>query len=65
MGLFVQDRWTLGNVTLTGGIRYDWLSYHYPAQHIGPAPLAPNRDFTTAAKDSVNWKDITPRFGAA
>jgi hypothetical protein len=65
MGIFVQDRWTLGAVTLTGGLRYDYLKYHYPAQFIGPSPLAPNRSFTTAAKDSVNWKDITPRFGAA
>jgi hypothetical protein len=64
-GMYVQDRWTIGDVTLTGGVRYDWLKYHYPAQHIGPSPLAPNRDFTTAAKDSVNWKDVTPRFGAA
>ena len=65
MGLFVQDRWTLGNVSLTGGMRFDYLKYHYPAQHIGPATLAPFRNFTTAAKDSVNWKDVTPRFGAA
>ena len=65
MGLFVQDRWTLGNVSLTGGMRFDYLKYHYPAQPIGPATLAPFRNFTTAAKDSVNWKDITPRFGAA
>jgi hypothetical protein len=65
MGIFVQDRWTLGNVSLTGGLRYDYLKYHYPAQAIGPSTLTPNRSFTTAAKDSVNWKDITPRFGAA
>jgi hypothetical protein len=64
-GMYVQDRWTVKNVTLTGGLRYDWLAYNYPAQHIGPSPLAPTRDFTTAAKSSVNWKDITPRFGAA
>jgi hypothetical protein len=64
-GAYAQDKWTLGKVTLNGGLRFDWLKYSYPAQHIGPSPLAPNRDFTTAAKDSVNWKDITPRFGAA
>ena len=52
-------------MTLTGGVRFDWLSYWYPAHARRPGPLAPNRDFTTADKESVNWKDITPRFGVA
>jgi hypothetical protein len=64
-GLFAQDKWTVNNLTLTGGVRFDWLSYYYPAQHIGPSSLAPNRDFTTPLTESVNWKDITPRIGAA
>jgi hypothetical protein len=65
LGLYVQDRWTVNNLTLTGGIRFDWLSYWYPATHVGPGPLAPTRDFTTEEKESVNWKDITPRFGVS
>ena len=43
------------------------LAEGHPCEE-GPSPLAPNRSFTTAAKDSVNWKDITvgllePQFG--
>jgi hypothetical protein len=64
-GLFAQDRWTVDKLTLTGGVRFDWLSYYYPPTSIGPGPLAPNRNFTTELKESVNWKDITPRFGVA
>jgi hypothetical protein len=64
-GLFAQDKWTVDRLTLTAGVRYDWLSYYYPATHIGPGTLAPNRDFTTPLTESVNWKDITPRIGAA
>jgi hypothetical protein len=64
-GMFAQDKWTVKNLTLTGGARFDWLSYYYPPTHVGPSPLAPNRDFTTALVESVNWKDITPRVGAA
>jgi hypothetical protein len=64
-GMFAQDKWTVNKLTLTGGVRYDWLSYYYPPSHIGPGTLAPTRDFTTALVESVNWKDITPRVGAA
>jgi hypothetical protein len=65
MGLFAQDQWTVDKVTLTAGVRFDWLSYYYPSVSIGPSPLAPNRNFTTAFKESVNWKDVTPRLGVA
>ena len=65
LGLYVQDRWTMDKLTLTGGVRFDWLSYWYPATHVGPGPLAPTRDFTTDEKESVNWKDITPRVGVS
>jgi hypothetical protein len=64
-GMFVQDKWTIDKLTLTGGVRFDWLSYYYPAQLVGPGPLAPTRNFTTDLKESVNWKDVTPRVGVA
>ena len=64
-GMFVQDKWTINKLTLTGGLRFDWLSYYYPETPIGPGPLAPNRNFTLEQKESVNWKDVTPRIGVA
>jgi hypothetical protein len=64
-GMFIQDKWTLSRLTVTGGLRYDWLSYYYSPQPIGPSPLAPNRNFTLPETESVNWKDLTPRVGVA
>jgi hypothetical protein len=65
MGFFAQDKWTIDKLTLTGGLRFDWLSYYYPESQIGPGPLVPNRNFTTPFTESVNWKDMSPRFGVA
>ncbi|PWT86699.1 MAG: hypothetical protein C5B57_00640, partial [Blastocatellia bacterium] len=65
LGLFVQDKWTIEKLTLTGGLRFDWLSYYYPENHIGPGALVPNRNLDTPLTESVNWKDITPRIGVA
>ncbi|MBI4264032.1 MAG: TonB-dependent receptor [Acidobacteria bacterium] len=61
LGLYAQDRWTKDRLTLTFGIRYDMVSAGVPEQHIGPAPLAPNRNITFPADDYLNWKDISPR----
>ena len=48
--MFVQDQWTIDKLTLTGGLRYDWLSYYYPATFIGPGTAGPDRNFTTDAE---------------
>ncbi|MEP7310858.1 MAG: TonB-dependent receptor [Acidobacteriota bacterium] len=64
IGLFVQDRWTLSQLTLNLGIRYDYLSIYIPAQHLGPAPLVPARNLDLPETQLVNWKDVTPRVTA-
>ncbi|MGE0444363.1 MAG: carboxypeptidase regulatory-like domain-containing protein [Vicinamibacterales bacterium] len=64
-GIYAQDRWTLGRLTLMGGIRFDYFKTSFPEMHLGPGPLVPNRDLTFAASDNLGWKDITPRSGAA
>src|SRR5688572_4161983 len=43
LGIFVQDRWTIGRWTLSGAIRYDHFSNSFPEQTLGPAPLMPTR----------------------
>jgi hypothetical protein len=64
IGLFVQDRWTLKRWTLNLGARFDYLNINIPAQHLGPAPLVPNRNLDLPETQLVNWKDLTPRLGA-
>lgn len=66
--IFVQDKWTLGRLTLQGALRYDRAWSFSPAEHNGttltskfnPAPITFER---TTGVDAFN--DITPRFGVA
>lgn len=64
-GMFVQDRWTLGRATMTGGLRYDYFHVSFPAQTVGPGPLVPNRNFSFPKTDGVTWHDLQPRVGVA
>ena len=64
-GAFVQDRWTVKRLTVTGGLRYDYFHVSFPEQSVGPGPLAPNRNFTFPKTQGVTWHDLEPRAGAA
>ena len=64
LGLFVQDQWRVGRVTINAGLRFDWVHESVPAIDEPAGPLVPARSF--AAIDNVpNWKDLNPRFGIA
>jgi hypothetical protein len=66
MGVFAQDRWTIRNLTMNLAARYDYFQSSFPEQHIGPAALAPARNITFPAQDSVQrLHDFSPRLGAA
>ncbi|MBM3820060.1 MAG: TonB-dependent receptor [Acidimicrobiia bacterium] len=65
MGVYAQDRWTIGRMTLNGALRFDWFYNTYPDQQLGPAPLVPNRNFTLPGEPNLNWKDLTFRSGWA
>ncbi len=64
-GIYAQDRWSVGRLALTMGVRYDFYSNSFPEQHVGPSPLAPTRDFTFPRQDSLSWKDVTPKLAVA
>ena len=63
-GAFVQDRWTAGRLTLTGGLRYDYFHVSFPAATVGPGEFVPNRNISLAAASGVRWHDLEPRMGA-
>jgi hypothetical protein len=65
LGIFAQDKWTRGRLTLSGGIRFDYFRTSFPQLTIGPSLYTPNRNITTPATLGVSWKDITPRTGLA
>jgi hypothetical protein len=64
VGLFAQDQWTLGELTMNLGVRYDYYEQGYPDIHL-PATryVAAARNFPAAKL--VGWKDLSPRIGVA
>ena len=64
-GLFVQDRWTVKRVTLTGGLRYTFLRIAFPEVVVGPSVWTPNRNIVTPETDGATWHDLSPRSGVA
>jgi hypothetical protein len=61
--LFVQDRWTVKRLTVTGGLRYDYFHSYFPVTAVGPGEFAPARNITFPAADGVRWHDLSPRSG--
>jgi hypothetical protein len=67
-GLYLQDQWTLGRLTVQGGLRYDRAWSWAPAEGNGatetsrfnPRPISFDRTVSVRG-----YNDITPRFGVA
>ena len=75
-GLYLQDQWTLGRLTLGGALRYDHAFSSYPGSCIGSGgePYVPvqvggefagQSQYCTPDKDGVSYHDITPRMAVA
>lgn len=65
LGAYVQDRWTVKQMTVTAGLRFDYFGTGFPEQYVGPAAFAPNRNITFPATDWYSLKDLSPRLGVA
>jgi carboxypeptidase family protein len=67
--LYAQDQWTFGRMTLQGAVRFDHAWSYSPSQTIGPALINGQAFLSTPLSfdrtDGVNYKDISPRGGAA
>ena len=64
LGIYVQDKWTVKRLTLSGGFRFDTFQSYFPEQTLEPGALVPNRSLTFPKTDMANWKDIVPRLGS-
>jgi hypothetical protein len=65
LGIYLQDKWTVGRATLSGGVRFDFFNSYFPEQTLVPAALVPNRNVTFPRTPMANWKDGVPRMGAS
>ena len=64
LGIFAQDTWTMDQLTLNLGVRFDHLRGSVPAQ-VRPAGKYTPAFSIAAVEDVPNFKDISPRVGAA
>jgi hypothetical protein len=64
LGVFAQDSWATGRMTINYGIRFDYLNAAVPEQHLAAGPFVPERRFA-AVKNAPNWKDVSPRVGVS
>jgi hypothetical protein len=63
-GLYIEDSWRFGRLTLNPGLRYERFVMSIPAQSAPAGRWAPARQFA-AQDDIVNWNTVSPRFGLA
>jgi hypothetical protein len=64
-GLYAQDVWTAGRLTLQGGIRFERITSFYPEARFAQDLYIP-QELTFPAQDAgVGANDINPRVGAA
>jgi hypothetical protein len=63
--LYAQDRWTVGRLSLQGGLRFEHLGDYFPQQSMGPNLYLANAITFPAQDGPLNQKDLMPRFGAS
>ncbi|MEO8256665.1 MAG: carboxypeptidase regulatory-like domain-containing protein [Acidobacteriota bacterium] len=64
LGIFVQDTWTRGRLTLNPGLRFDYFRTSIPEQSVPAGRFVPARQFA-ANDDLESWKNVSPRFGVS
>ena len=64
LGIFAQDQWTLRNLTLNVGVRFDYFNGYIPEQIRPAGEFVPELKFAPLY-NVPNFKDINPRLGAA
>src|SRR5207247_5187021 len=63
-GYYVQDKGTLGRITLNAGVRLDHFNSSIPEQTAAAGRFVPARHFD-AIPDVPNWNDGSLRVGVA
>src|SRR6267142_615544 len=61
---YAQDQWTIRQLTLNLGVRFDNFNGHAPETSMPAGPWVPAREFPRT-KNAPNWTNLNPRFGGA
>jgi hypothetical protein len=64
VGVFAQDAWTLGRVTINMGLRWDYITMGFPAADLPAGRYVPARH-VDALSGVPEWSDINPRIGTS
>jgi hypothetical protein len=64
-GVYAQEQWTLGRLTLQGALRFDRARSWFPEQQEGPSRFLPERIHFDETKGVDAYNDISPRMGVA
>ena len=66
LGIYAQDQWAIGRLTLNLGLRYEYFNGYVPAQVVPATPSGwiPERRFDKVEGVPL-WHDLSPRIGGA
>ncbi len=63
-GVYVQDQWSAGRLTMHGALRFDRARSWFPAQQEGPSRFLPTALHIPETRGVDSYKDLTPRIAA-
>ncbi len=64
VGLYAQDAWTMGRVTISPGVRFDYYDASISSEHAGAGRFVGARNLA-AIHDVPDWKSVVPRLAAS
>ena len=65
LGFFLQDRWRMGRLAVSPGVRFEFQKESNDPYTAGPTKYTPARNLAFPSADVVKWKEVNPRIGVS